>query len=323
MTPAVLARRLVELLLTLIGISVLAFAAFKLMPGDAALVACNPKAHECGPAALAAERHRLGLDRSLAYQYWAFIRSWLELKPAGWDIAWPAFRNTLSLLVGALVIEIVAGVALGVSAVLRRHEWPDRLVGVTPAIVIAPPAFFVATIFLYLFTIPNGLVRRVDFSGFFSIDVAPPAFPATLEPSYWFGHLMLPSIAVAAAGIGITALVTRSELLRVLGEDYILATRARGVSERDVVTRHALKAAAPTILTTVLADLGRLLIADVLVEVVWSWPGIGAVGIEAVGARNGPLLVAISMLVTFAIACTSMAVDVVQSVLDPRLARER
>lgn len=319
--PEFVGRQLVKLALTVLGISIIAFALFKLMPGDPALIACNPKAHECGPAALARARHEMGLDRPFIVQYWAFIKTWLHGHPLGWDAAWPAFVNTISLLTGVIFIEIVLGTGLGVIAAIRHRHWQDRAIIALSAALIAPPTFLFATLFRYLFTSPFALGGRLDLSTTFMIDVDPPPFPQPLEPAYWMAHLMWPSLAVAMGGIGITALVARGSLLEVLRQDYITAARARGLDERRIIARHAFKEIAPTIITTVLlVDIGRLLLSEALVEVVWSWPGAGSLAIGAAGARNGPLLVTTVMLLTITVAVIATLVDVVHGVIDPRVA---
>jgi ABC-type dipeptide/oligopeptide/nickel transport system permease component len=323
MAPSFLARRLTFLLLTVRGISVIAFLAVKVLPGDIVLISCNPKAHECGPAELARTRHELGLDRSLPVQYLAFLKTWIELQPAGWDEAWPAFGNTVSLLFGAVAIEAVLGTAMGFVAALHHRHWQDKAVIGASMVLIAPPTFLFATLFRYFFTYPLGLfgVSAINFSNRFSIDVDPPPFPQTLDLSYWTAHLMWPSLAVATGGIGLTALVTRTALLEIFREDYITAARARGAGERLVIGKHAMKVVAPVILTILIADIGRLLVADALVETVWSWPGIGNLLIGATGARNGPVIVTAAILLTCTIAILATVVDVTHGSLDPRVAR--
>jgi ABC-type dipeptide/oligopeptide/nickel transport system permease component len=319
--PEFVGRQLVKLALTVLGISLIAFAGFKLMPGDPALIACNPKAHECGPAALARARHEMGLDRPFLVQYWFFIKTWLQGHPLGWDAAWPAFVNTISLLTGVVFIEVIVGGAMGVLAAVRHRQWQDKAVIVASAILIAPPTFLFATLFRYIFTSPFAFNGRLDLSKTFMIDVDPPPFPQPLDPAYWMAHLMWPSLAVATGGIGIVALVARSALLDVFGHDYTMAARARGVSERRIIALHSLKEIAPVIITTVfLVDIARLLLAEALVEVVWSWPGAGSLAIGAAGARNGPLLVTTVMLLTLTVAIVATVVDIVHGVVDPRVA---
>ncbi len=309
-------RRIGIAVLSLIGISLITFVVFKLLPGDAALVGCNPKAGECTPAALAHARHLLGLDRPVWFQYWVFLKGWITLDPVTGDVAWRAFTNTLGLLLGAIVLEVVAGVWLGMRAVKKAGTFTDWAIKITSLTIAALPVFLLATVFLQAFTVEW---QPVNLAGVFSEDVAPPAFPFMFEPGYWFGHVMLPTLAIAIGGIGVVAVVTRESMAETMRSQFFLGARARGVPPRSLYWGHGLRAAATPIVGIVVADLGRLLMADVLVEVIWEWPGMGALTLSAVSARNGPLLAANAILLGAMVTVLAAIGDIVQAAIDPRV----
>jgi peptide/nickel transport system permease protein len=301
---------------SLVGITLITFLVFKLLPGDAALIACNPKADQCDPASLARARHLLGLDRPVWFQYWVFLKSWILLDPVTGGVAWRSFTNTLGLLLGAIVIEVAGGVALGMRAVKREGSLTDRAITLTSLSLVALPVFLLAVVFLQVFTVPW---QPYNLTGVFSEDVAPPVFPHMYEPGYWFGHVMLPTLAIAIGGMAVVALVTRSAMAEAMRSNFVLGARARGVAPRGLFWRHGLRAAGAAIVGVVVADLPRLLLADVLVEVIWQWPGIGALTLTAVGERNGPLLASNAIMLCVLVTVLATLGDIAAAAIDPRI----
>ena len=301
---------------SLIGITFITFLVFKHLPGDAALVACNPRAGQCAPARLASARHQLGLDRSVLFQYWVFLKGWILLDPVTGAVAWRSFMNTLGLLLGAIVIEVVGGVALGMRAVKRQGSLTDRTISLTSLGFVALPLFLLPVVFLQVFTVAW---QPYNLTGVFSEDVAPPVFPHVYEPGYWLGHVMLPTLAIAVGGMAVVALVTRSSLAEAMRSNFVLGARARGVGPRGLFWKHGLRAAATPIVGVVVADLPRLLLADVIVEVVWQWPGIGALTLTAVGERNGPLLASNAIMLCVLVTVLATVGDIAVAVIDPRI----
>jgi ABC-type dipeptide/oligopeptide/nickel transport system permease component len=313
-------RRLAHAALTLWGISVIVFVIFKALPGDRARILCNPKAHECGPAALASARHELGLDQPYWRQYLDYLNGWLHVDVPALQGLWPLFANTLYLAVGAVVIQCLAGVALGVLAAVRRRSLADAAVSGASVVFVSLPAFVVATTLLVVFTYPWDWFGLFDFSDVFvRATVDPPPFPQPLAPGYWFAHLFLPTMAIALGGMATTAMVTRASLLDTLGADHVRTARAKGLHGRRVVGKHALKLALLPVITITGIDLGRIIAGDVIVETIWHWPGIGGALIPAIGARNGELVLSITLVFCAAFVVVNALIDVAYGLIDPRI----
>jgi ABC-type dipeptide/oligopeptide/nickel transport system permease component len=313
-------RRLAQAVLTLWGVSVIVFVIFKSLPGDRARILCNPKAHECGPAALASVRHQMGLDRPYWRQYLDYVNGWLHIDVPALQGLWPLFANTLYLVLGAVVIQCVAGVAMGLFAAVRRRSPADALVSGLSVVFVSLPVFVVATALLVVFTYPWGWFGGFDFSDVFvRASVDPPPFPQPLAPGYWFPHLLLPTLAIALGGMATIAMVTRASLLETLGADYLQTARAKGLHPRAVVGKHALKLALLPVVTIAGVDLGRIIAGDVVVETIWHWPGIGGALIPAIGARNGELVLSITLVFCAAFVVVNALIDIAYALIDPRI----
>ena len=312
-----LIRRLLQAGVTLIGVTVAAFVFVKQFPTP---FICDAKTHGCTPAAREAWWHASGYDLPRWQQYLRYLETWLHRDvPALSGLGTP-FANTLYLAVSALGLEILLGVALGVLAAVRHRTWLDGLANLTSVVFIAVPTFVVAVAFLATFTYPWNWFGTFDFSGVFArVTVKPPPFPAGFTPVYWFRHIMLPSLALALAGIGSTAILTRAGLLEVLGSDYIVTARAKGLPGWLVVAKHGLKPALLPIVTMVGLNFGRIVAGDLLVEQIWHWPGIGVELVNDVIFRQQEQVIAIFVVLCGVFVVVSALLDIVYVVADPRI----
>lgn len=216
------------------------------------------------------------------------------------DRAWP----TIQLAVAALALQLVIGVPLGVVAAVRRRRWPDRAVDLVVVLGQSAPTFVIGTVALYVV-----------------------AFRWNLLPLGGYGdglwdrlrHLALPALTLAAAGIAYFAHATRGELSETLRADYVRTARAKGLSERAVVLRHALRPALGPLVTLAGLDLGVLVGGAVVTESIFAWPGLGRETLRAILELDTPVLLGVVLVSAIAIAIANLAADLALLWLDPRL----
>lgn len=213
---------------------------------------------------------------------------------------WPTVQLTLA----AIFLQLVIGVPLGIVAATRRGRWQDHGANMLGVVSQSAPAFFVATLLLYVFAYRFG---------WFPISGYGSGFVDRLH------HLVLPATTLALVGIAFYARVTRSELIDVLGEDYIRTARAKGLTERTIVVRHALRHALGPLVMLVGLDLGVLVGGAVVVEVIFGWPGLGREVMQAVFALDLPLILGVVLLSAIAVSLANLLTDIAYLWIDPRL----
>ena len=285
------------------------FAMTTAIPADPAKALLGPHAT---PEAIERVKAYYCLDRGFAGQYACYVsrvvrgdlgesyRSKRAVTAIIGDRIWP----TVQLALAAILLQLAIGVPLGVIAARRRGRWPDHATNVVGLLGQSAPTFFVGTLFLYLFAYRFG---------WFPIGGYGSGLLSRLH------HLVLPAATLATVGVAYYARVTRSEMIDVLGEDYIRTARAKGVHERDVVVRHALRNALGPLVTLVGLDLGVLLGGAVVTEYIFAWPGLGREVLQAILEVDIPLVLGVVLVAALAIALANLLVDLVMLWLDPRL----
>jgi len=216
------------------------------------------------------------------------------------DRMWP----TAQLALAAILLQLLIGVPLGLLAAVRRNRWPDHTAGVVGLVGQSAPTFVIGTVLLYVFAYRFG---------WFPIGGYGDGFWDRLH------HLVLPAMTVASIGIAFTARIVRSEVIEALTEDYVRTARAKGLPERTVILRHALRSALGPVVTLIGADLGVLLGGAVVTETIFAWPGLGREVLLAIMAVDLPLILGVVLVSAIAIAVANLVVDLVQLSLDPRL----
>src|SRR5690554_165263 len=306
-------KRLLGTLPTLLGVSVLVFLSLHLTPGDPAQVILGPKATATSLAAL---RTELGLDQPIYVQYARWIGvvvtgDWgrsIQLKAGVLPLVWERLQATLILAVAAMFIAVITGVTLGVVSAVRAGSLADRSAIATSLVGYSLPPFFL------------GIVLQVIFGlriGWFPVTGMYRA--GSSEFSDLLLHLVLPAVTLAA-GIGaLLARMTRSTMLDVLRQDYVRTAQAKGVRPTSVTLRHAFRNALIPILTIVGLQTGYVLGGAVLVEQVFAWPGIGTLAVNAILARDFPLVQGVTLLVAVTYVFTNLLTDIAYSLADPRI----
>jgi peptide/nickel transport system permease protein len=268
------------------------------------------------PQTLALVRHRLGLDQSKIVQYGNFLKR-LFHGDLGYSFATQQSVNTmikqalpasLSLILGAAVLWMFAGIVSGVLSATRARSILDRVITLFVLLGISMPAFVVGLTLIYL------LAGSV-------LTIFPPSGYANLlsGPVQWFQHLVLPWITLAFLQTAIYTRLTRGSLLDVLGEDYIRTARAKGLPERTVVYRHGLRSALTPVLTQFGIDIGVLIGGTLVTESVFGLQGIGQLTIRSLTLGDLPVIMAVVLVAAFFVVLANLLVDVGYSFLDPRI----
>jgi peptide/nickel transport system permease protein len=309
-----LARRLLLLVPVLAGVSVVIFMVLHLSPGDPAEIMLGSQATQADLERLRAE---LGLNEPLPAQYVRWLghvvrgdlgRSLWTKRPVLGEVLL-RLKATLILTGTALVLSTVGGLALGVSSATRPNSLLDRLSAVASLFGASMPAFWLGIVLMVIFALWLGWLPA---SGMFA-----PAGDGDLRDL--LAHLVLPAITLAAASITIVARLTRATMLETLGQDYVRTARAKGLAERGVVLRHALKNALIPIVTVIGVQAGYLLGGAVLTETVFAWPGVGTLMVQGILARDFPLVQGCVLMIAGSFVLINLAVDLVYGWLDPRI----
>lgn len=327
-----IARRLLLLIPTLVGLSLAAFLLIHLVPGDPVKIMLYPKA---SPEAVARLRAQLGLDRPLWVQYWRWLTSALRfdfgisvknLEPVGAQFL-ARFPATIELSVMGLSFAVLVGVPLGVISAVRKGSATDYASMLMAILGASMPVFWFGMVLVWVFSICLGwfpVSGRVTLtqSGTFATEFY--LFEALLRGKFHqvvdcLAHIAFPAICVATWPLAVITRMTRSSMLEVLGEDYIRTARSKGLTERVVVFRHALRNALIPVITVIGLSFGMLLGGTVVTETVFAWPGIGSLLVKAISLRDYPVIQAGILIVSVLFMLVNLAVDVLYSVIDPRI----
>ena len=297
-------KRLLQTIFVLLGISLITFVLLQVVPGDPVALMLEKRAD---PETIAKVRKELGLDLPYYVQYLNFIKGAIHLdfgtsyftKEVVTDALIRCFKVTVKLACMSFIFASVIGIPCGIFAAVKRGKGIDTVVMVLSIVGVSAPAFWVAIILQILF----GLKLNVlPISGFDT--------PA----SY-----ILPSLALGARYAGNIARITRTSMLEVLGQDYIRTAKAKGATRWAVIMKHALKNAMIPIVTLVGTDFGYMLTGSMLIEKVFSIPGIGKLAVDAMSNRDLPLLEGTVMYIAFVFVVVNLIVDVSYAFLDPRI----
>ena len=315
--PHYIIRRLLLLVPVLLGVSVIVFLVLHLSPGDPAEIMLGSQATQEDLTRLRAD---LGLTQPLYVQYTRWMghvargdlgRSLWTKRPVLREVL-ERFKATLVLTATALVLSTVGGIALGIVSATRRNSLIDRLSAVASLFGASMPVFWLGIVLMVVFSLWLGWLPA---SGMFAPYGGGDARDLVT-------HLILPAVTLAAASVTIVSRLTRSTMLEVLGQDYIRTARAKGLVERRVVVRHALKNALIPIVTVVGVQAGYLLGGAVLTETVFAWPGVGTLMVQGILARDFPLVQGCVLVVAVTFVAINLAVDLLYVWLDPRIRYE-
>ncbi len=301
---AYVARRALQSLLVVLGVSLVVFLLARLAPGDPVSLML---AETASPDQIEAARDHYGLDEPLPYQYWLFLSravrgdfgESLYYKQPALGVVIDAFPETIKLAVAAFALAIAVAIPLGVVAAIRRDTLWDYLAVGLSVIGQAAPSYWIGIVLILFLSVRLHLLPS---SGNFG-------------PRY----IILPAITLAALLMAVLTRLTRAGMLDVLGEDYVRTARAKGLRERGVIVRHALRNALIPLVTVMGLQLGSLLGGAVIVEQVFAWPGIGRLAVTAISSRDYPIIQTVVLLASTVFVGINLAVDLLYAFLDPRI----
>lgn len=330
-------RRILLSALVVLGVAFLVFVASRLVPSDPAALYAGPRPTA---AQIAATRELLNLDAPIWAQFADFLSamargdfgvSYRTRQLIGSDLA-VFLPATLELALAATGLALALGIPLGVLAADRRGGWFDRLSGTGAILAVAMPTFFLALILQLVFArwlevlpLSARLSREVALfdpvpvvTGFLVIDSLLALRLDALADA--LRHLVLPALTLAAYPAGIALRLTRALMIEILGRKHVLAARALGLSHRRILFGHALPNAVGPALVIIGLSFAFSLTGAVLVEIIFAWPGLGRYVSEAILSKDFPVVAATTLVVTLCYVAMNLVIDLVQAVVDPRVA---
>jgi peptide/nickel transport system permease protein len=310
-------RRVGMGVLMLLALSLLVFVLLRLAPGDPVDAYLDPSV-PLTPTELAATRARLGLDQPIPVQYVV----WLKQVLSG-DLGYSLQRNhepiarllrerigaTLLLMGSGLLVAIVVGIAGGIVCAVHRGRWIDHLLSLPAFIGISSPAFLTALVGLFLFSVtlrwaPSGGMRT-------------PGLPPTTGDL--LRHLVLPALLLSIGHAALIMRYMRASLVEVLNQDYVRTARSKGVREFWVIVKHAVRNALLPVVTLIGSTLGTAVGGAIFIESVFNWPGMGLLLINAVEARDYPVIMAATLVVGACVLAANILTDIAYAAVDPRI----
>jgi len=319
MSVRYLARKVFSLAVTLYAVASFNFLLFHVLPGNP--VRLMARAGHLDPAAVAQLKQLFGLDRSLPIQYLIYLRdliqgnlgfSYVYRQPVT-TVLGPAIRNTVLLLGTATLLTIVVGVGLGVIAGARANSRTDTSVVVSSLVLWSLPTFWTGMILIFICGV---WFHLLPISGINTLGYSFTSLGHLVDLGK---HLILPTLTLALVNVAEFALITRSSLVDVMSEDYMVTARAKGLRRRVIVWRHGVRNALLPIVTATALYMGLVLGGAIQVEAVFSWPGMGLLSYKAVLSRDYPVLEASFLIFAVAVIIMNFASDLLYRALDPRV----
>jgi peptide/nickel transport system permease protein len=300
-------RRLLQSVIVVWGVTLIVFFLLRLAPGDPVLMLL---AESAGPEQIAAARAKWGLDQPLPVQYWVFLTKALQgdlgeslfFQQPALEVLLERMPATLQLSAAALLFSLSVAIPVGILSALKRDTIWDYLGTSLAMLGQALPPYWLGIMLILIFSVNLGW------------------FPTSGRGTVW--HLVLPAVTLGSVLMALVTRLVRSGMLDVLGEDYIRTARAKGLRERRVIIRHALRNILIPLVTVVGLQLGALFGGAVITESIFAWPGVGRLALQAISARDYPMVQAAVLVISVVYVFLNLAVDIVYVYLDPRIRYE-
>lgn len=307
------ARRILLIIPLLLVISLGVFSLVLLLPGNPA-VALAGGIHST-PQEVAAVERQLHLNEGFWAQYWLWLKGVLH-----GDLGSSLFQNqavangiaarfpiTVSLALGGTIVAILIGIPAGILSGVRQGTAEDRLVTLGSSLGVAIPDFWLAMILVIVLAVHLQLLPVLGF------------VPFSTSPGEWFLHLILPWLALGIGGSAIIARQVRGELINTLDQDYIRTARAKGIQSRSVIGKHALKNALSPAVTVIGIQFGYLLGGTFIIEQIFSLPGIGTYTLQAIAAKDLPVIQGVVLVTATSFVVVNLLVDLTYGLLNPKV----
>jgi peptide/nickel transport system permease protein len=325
-------KRLLQIIPVILGVSLIAFALIHLAPGDPARTMLGQHASQ---QEINEIQVKYGLDKPLYVQYFVWLgdilkgdmgRSIISHEQVSIEIT-TRFPNTIELAISAMFFAIIIGVVAGIISATKQYSIADYSVMGIALFGISMPVFWLGIMLMMIFGAFLGWLPiggRIDLllpfnriTGFMVIDSIITGNGAALISV--LRHLILPAIALGTIPMAIIARTTRSSMLEILRQDFIRTERAKGLSERKVIYKHAIRNAMVPVVTVIGLNFGLLLSGAILTETVFSWPGVGRLVVDAVYARDYPLVIGCILVFALVFVIVNLITDVLYTYIDPRI----
>lgn len=297
-------RRLLLLIPVMLGVTFLVFTIMYFTPGDPAKLILGESAQ---PEQVEALREEMGLNDPFIVQYFRFItkaltgdfgRSYSTKKPV-FDEVFARFPATLKLTVAAMIIAVIIGIPVGIISATKQYSALDSISMIGALIGVSMPVFWLGLMLILVFSV--------------KLRVLPSSGSDTLL------HLILPAFSLGVGSAAIITRMTRSSMLEVIRQDYIRTARSKGVAEKKVINKHALKNALIPVVTVIGLQFGGLLGGAVLTESVFSWPGLGRLMVDAIKQKDSPTVLASVVFISVTFSVVNLLVDMLYAFIDPRI----
>jgi peptide/nickel transport system permease protein len=309
-------RRLLSIIPVLWLVSIMVFALIHLVPGDPVLVILGSSAEA---EQIELMRQRLGLDQNIVVQYWKWATGLLQGdlgtsiisdEPVA-KLIWERMPVTLSVAAAALLLSLAISLPTGIIAALRHNTYTDYIFMALVILAVSVPSFWLALLLMMLFSVQLKLLPMMGWVSIFD--------------DFWQGiqYLILPATSLAFILAAIVARMTRSSMLEVLREDFIVTALAKGTPKRYIVFKHALKNAFAPVLTIIGFQVGFLLGGTVVIEDIYSIPGVGRLIFSAISNRDYPVVQGCMLMVTAIYVFVNAAVDIAYAYFDPRVSYDK
>jgi peptide/nickel transport system permease protein len=328
-------RRLLSLIPTLFGVSIIVFLFLRMIPGDPALALAGEHATEANVERI---REEFGLNKPLPEQYITYMakvlrgdlgRSILSRRPITDEIR-ARFPATIELSLCALIVALIVGLPAGIISATKRNSIFDNIAMVGSLLGISMPIFWLGLMLNWFFAVRLGwlpsvtrLSSAIELQRITNLIIVDSILTGNAQALLnGIQHLILPAVALGTIPMAIIARMTRSAMLEVLEQDYIRTARAKGLVERVVTTRHALKNALLPVITVLGLQVGVLLSGAVLTETIFAWPGIGRWLYLSILSRDYPIVQGMALFITVLFLVVNLLVDVSYALVDPRIRYE-
>ena len=329
---AYIIRRIMILIPTLLGVSILVFLMLHLTPGDPAELLLGERATD---SALQEIREHLGLNEPLHVQYGMFLKRLLKgdlgetiwTRQKVWHEVKERFPATIELSVVALVISCFSGILFGIASATRQYSLFDYLGMVGALVGVSMPIFWLGLVFMLIFSLQLGWlplsgrlsvgIELQTITNFYILDALLTQNWAALKDAVW--HIIMPAVTLSTIPTAIVARMTRSSMLEVLRQDYIKTAKAKGLSRFTVTFKHAFRNALIPVVTTIGLQFGVLLGGAILTESIFAWPGVGKWMYDAVMQRDYMVIQGGTLFIAAIFVIINLMVDVLYAVINPRI----
>lgn len=315
-----LIRRLVAMIPMLLGVTFLSFLIMNFAPGDPTTIYLDPT-KPFSQEEIDMIKKELGLDQPLMVRYIKWLGrtlkgdlgySYVSRRPVIKEIA-ERLPNTILLAVTTMIISFVVGSLVGVYTALNQYKLSDYVVTVLAFLGLSTPGFWLALMLILVFA---GYLKWLPSVGMMSINVGPGFFERLWDLAK---HMIMPVMVSCASGIASWARYQRSSMLEVIRQDYIRTARAKGLTEKVVMGRHAVRNAAIPVITILGMSIPGLIGGSALIEQIFAWPGMGRLGINAIFSRDYPVIMAVNLMTSILVMLGNLTADVLYAVVDPRI----